>query len=276
MTRERAPRASSARTGSGRPERSAWRRAASSASSACRSSASASSRAGAVGWDVASLEFRLRRFGLPAARDRRPLRRRDRGRPAALPALSWARARRRRRRPDVSRSRAREGEDGVRARHGGPSCTPCKPGEGFVVIARRYRIQPAVLARANDLTLRERAHAGAAAACPRPHRRRASCRAAASVPEHRPRPHRAAGRGLLPDRAPVRRTCHQARERQRAQADERADAGSAAAGPGSHRRRPEGTPRPSRSTTEARRRVRERASSRSPSATTSAHGGSRG
>ena len=162
-------------------------------------------RAGRLGRRIARVQPEALR---PACQeDRRSLRRRDCSSPAALPALPWAHARRRRRCPDVSGSRAREGEDrgcacaaGTRARR--------KAGRGL----RRDRTSlpdPACGARAREPPdAGERAHARPAAACPRPHRRRSSCRAVASVREHRPRPHRAAGRGLLRDRAPVRRACH--------------------------------------------------------------------
>ena len=107
---------------------------------------------GRVGWDVASLEFSLRRFGLPAGRiDGRfdaataaALRRFQRSRglePDGVAGVRTFRA--------LARGKAKAASaPALRAR-----VHTVKPGEGFVVIARRYRIQPTVLARANDLTL---------------------------------------------------------------------------------------------------------------------------
>ena len=137
--------------------------------------------AGRLGRRVARVQVEAVR---PArGQDRRPLRRRDRRRPQALPAVARARARRRRRRPDVSGSRAREVEGGVRARTAG-SRAHREAGRGL----RRDRAPlpgPADGARARERPdAGERAHAGSAAPCPRPHGGRASRRAAASVPEH--------------------------------------------------------------------------------------------
>jgi LysM repeat protein len=110
---------------------------------------------GRVGWDVASLEFRLRAFGLPAKRvDGRF----DAATAAALRRFQRARGLR----PD--------GIAGVRTfralAHGGTTKrAPAKraatqslvhtvqPGEGFAVIARRYGVSAAKLAGANGLTL---------------------------------------------------------------------------------------------------------------------------
>ncbi len=103
---------------------------------------------GRVGWDVTSLEFRLRPFGLPAKRvDGRF----DRATRAAL--LRFQR----------SRGLDPDGIAGVRtfkalARGARPTSTrvvfhTVRPGEGFVVIARRYHVKASKLARANGLTL---------------------------------------------------------------------------------------------------------------------------
>jgi LysM repeat protein len=105
---------------------------------------------GRVGWDVASLEFRLRRFGLPASKID--------GRFDAVTAAALRRFQR-------SRGLEPDGVAGVRTfralARGKPKPAPARralvhtvrPGEGFVVIARRYRIEPTTLARANHLTL---------------------------------------------------------------------------------------------------------------------------
>jgi soluble lytic murein transglycosylase-like protein len=104
---------------------------------------------GRVGWDVASLEFRLRRFGLPAARlDGRF----DGATVAALKRFQRARGLD----PDgVAGART------FRALAGRTSRSPIaravvhtvRPGEGFEVIARRYRVSAARLAQANGLRL---------------------------------------------------------------------------------------------------------------------------
>jgi soluble lytic murein transglycosylase-like protein len=108
---------------------------------------------GRVGWDVASLEFRLRRFGLAAKRVD--------GRFDAATAAALRRFQR-------SRGLTPDGIAGVwtfRALAGGKKAVAKKVvatrrlvhtvqvGEGFVVIARRYRVQPTRLARANGLRL---------------------------------------------------------------------------------------------------------------------------
>jgi soluble lytic murein transglycosylase-like protein len=108
---------------------------------------------GRVGWDVASLEFRLRRFGLAAKRID--------GRFDAATAAALRRFQR-------SRGLTSDGIAGVwtfRALARGRKALARKPvvtrrlvhtvqaGEGFVVIARRYRVQPTRLARANGLRL---------------------------------------------------------------------------------------------------------------------------
>jgi soluble lytic murein transglycosylase-like protein len=103
---------------------------------------------GRVGWDVASLEFRLRGFGLPAKRID--------GRFDATTAAALRRFQR-------ARGLVPDGVAGVRTFHAlagraRPVATRrlvhrVRPGEGFVVIARRYRVRPAKLARANGLRL---------------------------------------------------------------------------------------------------------------------------
>jgi soluble lytic murein transglycosylase-like protein len=104
---------------------------------------------GRVGWDVASLEFRLRRFGLAQRRIDGQF---DAATAAAL------------RRFQQSRGLTPDGIAGVRTiralargRTAAARATPLvhvvRPGEGFVVIARRYSVQPVSLARANGLRL---------------------------------------------------------------------------------------------------------------------------
>ena len=104
---------------------------------------------GLVGWDVASLEFRLRGYGLPAKRID--------GRFDAATAAALRRFQR-------SRGLTPDGIAGVRTfraltKGGAPAKTVralvhvVRAGEGFVVIARRYGVQPVTLASANGLTL---------------------------------------------------------------------------------------------------------------------------
>jgi LysM repeat protein len=106
---------------------------------------------GRVGWDVASLEFHLRGFGLPQ--------RRIDGRFDAATAAALRRFQR-------SRGLTPDGIAGVRtfrALARGAKAVPAtvtkplfhvvRPGEGFVVIARRYGVRPTSLARANGLRL---------------------------------------------------------------------------------------------------------------------------
>jgi soluble lytic murein transglycosylase-like protein len=108
---------------------------------------------GRVGWDVSSLEFRLRRFGLPAKRID--------GRFDAATAAALRRYQR-------SRGLTPDGIAGLltfRALAGRKTTTPAKttarvalvhtvqPGEGFIVIARRYKVRATRLAGANGLTL---------------------------------------------------------------------------------------------------------------------------
>lgn len=111
-------------------------------------------RRGRVGWDVASLEFRLRRFGLP------PMRVDGRFDAATAAAL---------RRFQRARGLDPDGIAGPRTFRAltrtPPKTTTPKPrpkprlvhtvlaGEGFIVVARRYGVAPALLARANGLTL---------------------------------------------------------------------------------------------------------------------------
>ena len=107
---------------------------------------------GLVGWDVASLEFKLRRFGLPAGKiDGRydaataaALRRFQRSRGLEPDGVAGARTFR-----VLARGKSKAASAPARR----ALVHTVKPGEGFVVIARRYRVQPTVLARANDLTL---------------------------------------------------------------------------------------------------------------------------
>jgi LysM repeat protein len=107
---------------------------------------------GNVGWDVTSLEFRLRNFGLPA--------RRIDGRFDAATAAALRRFQR-------SRGLAPDGIAGVRTfralGRGRVVVRPARrslvvhrvqPGEGFIAIARRYRVAALRLAKANGLTLR--------------------------------------------------------------------------------------------------------------------------
>ena len=111
---------------------------------------------GRVGWDVASLEFRLRSFGLPA--------RRVDGRFDAATAAALRRYQR-------SRGLTPDGIAGVRhvprPRGAKAGCGPqdgaaCRDrahratGEGFIVIARRYRIRATRLATTNGLARRDR------------------------------------------------------------------------------------------------------------------------
>lgn len=111
-------------------------------------------RRGRVGWDVASLEFRLRRFGLsPKRLDGRfdaatgvALRRFQRARGLEPDGVAGPRTFRALRRTPSKATTTR------------PSPKPSLvhdvlAGEGFIVIARRYGVAPALLARANGLTL---------------------------------------------------------------------------------------------------------------------------
>ena len=106
-------------------------------------------RRGRVGWDVSSLEFRLRKYGLPAARiDGRfdastaaALRRFQRAHGLEPDGIAGGRTFRALTRGRVAVTRA-------------PSVFhTVSSGEGFIVIARRYRIAPVTLAKANGLRL---------------------------------------------------------------------------------------------------------------------------
>jgi soluble lytic murein transglycosylase-like protein len=107
---------------------------------------------GRVGWDVAALEFRLRSFGLPSKRiDGRfdaataaALRRFQRARGVTPDGIAGAK---------TFRALVRGGRAATRSQRGVPLVHTVRPGEGFVVIARRYRVAPTALARANGLTL---------------------------------------------------------------------------------------------------------------------------
>ena len=106
---------------------------------------------GRVGWDVTSLEFRLRTYGLPARRvDGRfdaataaALRRFQRARGLTPDGIAGAR---------TFRALVRGGSGTFTARRS-QVVHRVRPGEGFAVIARKYRVKPATLARANGLTL---------------------------------------------------------------------------------------------------------------------------
>ncbi len=109
-------------------------------------------RRGRVGWDVTSLEFRLRPFGLPAKRVD--------GRFDAVTAAALRRFQR-------SRGLAPDGIAGIRTFRalargavGRKQAPPAKlrihtvrVGEGFTQVARRYGVNAARLARLNGLTL---------------------------------------------------------------------------------------------------------------------------
>jgi len=107
---------------------------------------------GRVGWDVAALEFHLRGFGLPAKRvDGRfdaatvaALRRFQRARGLAPDGIAGTK---------TLRALARGGGAMTRVARKATVVHTVQPGEGFVVVARRYRVTPAALARANGLTL---------------------------------------------------------------------------------------------------------------------------
>jgi soluble lytic murein transglycosylase-like protein len=111
-------------------------------------------RRGRVGWDVTSLEFRLRRFGLSPKRvDGRfdaataaALRRFQRARGLDPDGIAG---------PRTFRALTRTPSKARKAR---PRPKPrlvhtVLPGEGFIVVARRYGVAPALLARTNGLTL---------------------------------------------------------------------------------------------------------------------------
>ena len=106
---------------------------------------------GRVGWDVTSLEFRLRPFGLPAKRvdgrfdaaTRAALVRFQRARGLTPDGIAGAK---------TFRALARGGSSTKTARRAA-IVHRVRPGEGFSTIARHYGVKPASLARANGLTL---------------------------------------------------------------------------------------------------------------------------
>jgi LysM repeat protein len=108
---------------------------------------------GRIGWDVASLEFRLRRFGLPLAKlDGRfdastvaALKRFQRARGLAVDGVAGAKTFRALARGTSAASPT--------ARRAVAVIHTVRPGEGFTVIARRYHVGAARLARANGLRL---------------------------------------------------------------------------------------------------------------------------
>jgi soluble lytic murein transglycosylase-like protein len=110
---------------------------------------------GRIGWDVASLEFRLRRFGLPAAKLD--------GRFDAATAAALKRFQRSRGLDPDGVAGARTFRALARGTKGGGTKRPptvkravvhtVQPGEGFAVIAHRYHVGAARLARANGLRL---------------------------------------------------------------------------------------------------------------------------
>ena len=138
-------RASSGQRASRATGRSTARRGARWAGGAGRCSGSAQLAVGAVGWDVAVLEFRLRRHGLGArAVDGRFTRRTG----IAL------RRYQRRRGLDPGRDRGPEHLSGARRRSRAPtSWHVVTPGESFFSIAARYHVSPWRLARRNRLSL---------------------------------------------------------------------------------------------------------------------------
>jgi LysM repeat protein len=104
---------------------------------------------GRVGWDVASLEFRLRGFGLAQKRID--------GRFDAATATALRRFQRSRRLTPDGIAGVRTFRALARGRMSVAVVKPLvhvvRPGEGFVVIARRHGVQPDTLARANGLRL---------------------------------------------------------------------------------------------------------------------------
>jgi len=107
---------------------------------------------GRVGWDVTSLEFRLRSFGLPAKRVD--------GRFDAATRAALVRFQRARGLTPDGIAGAKTFRALVRGKSSAKTATRAaivhrvRPGEGFSVIARHYGVKPATLARANGLTLR--------------------------------------------------------------------------------------------------------------------------
>lgn len=117
---------------------------------------------GRVGWDVSVLEFRLRRFGLPARRidgrfdaaTTRALRRFQRAHGLDPDGLVGPRTFRAlaRGKPVAKKTRPKPTRPSLR---GGATLTHVVlPGEGFHAIGDRYRVSGISIARANGLTLR--------------------------------------------------------------------------------------------------------------------------
>jgi lysozyme family protein len=115
---------------------------------------------GRVGWDVTSLEFRLRPYGLPAKRvDGRfdtatvaALRRFQRAQGLRPDGIAGARTFRALAHPARAKA-VKATRKAKAATHASLRIHRVQPGEGFSQIARRYGINPAKLARANGLTL---------------------------------------------------------------------------------------------------------------------------
>ncbi|MDH4177934.1 MAG: peptidoglycan-binding protein [Thermoleophilia bacterium] len=105
---------------------------------------------GAVGWDVAALEFTLRRYGLPhravdgrfTRRTAAALQRFQRAMGLGVDGIAGPRTYR------ALASRSGAGRNAPPAR-----VHVVRPGEGFYVIAARYRVDATSLARANGLSL---------------------------------------------------------------------------------------------------------------------------
>ena len=189
---------------------------------------------GRVGWDVASLEFKLRGFGLPAKRvDGRF----DAATAAALRRLQRARGLR----PDgiagagTYRALARGAHAAARK--------PARPPRAFGRGLRRHR--PSLPGCADRPRPRERpapderVRPRSTAAHPGPHRgdkARRRPQASPGVAGAHPRARRAAGGGIHRDRRAVRCAADPARECQRPRVDERDRAGPAAADSRSHDR----------------------------------------
>ena len=111
-------------------------------------------RRGRVGWDVASLEFRLRRYGLSARHidgrfDKKTaaaLRRFQRAHGLDPDGIAGSRTFR-------ALARGRVVAPRTAVTRSFTTFHTVSPGEGFIVIARRYRVSPVALARANGLRL---------------------------------------------------------------------------------------------------------------------------
>lgn len=117
---------------------------------------------GRVGWDVSVLEFRLRRFGLPARRidgrfdaaTTRALRRFQRAHGLAPDGLAGPRTFRALARGKPVAKKVRPKRTRPRLRSGATLTHVVLPGEGLHAIGDRYRISGISIARANGLTLR--------------------------------------------------------------------------------------------------------------------------